>query len=457
MAARTSASVGVAVTITILGVLSLGLFVTTLIFYGNMTRAQTEQRALVADMESLVTGNERNHETVRQVIDAARAERVSAVTYLIRSWRETMQAASGDEAMTVAQLKDRLASYEDGGTALLAMVQTRDDRIGSLTRQLDEAEAARARAQQYADQVASSMADIEGDFQEQATSLAGEVGDHSQQVLGHSQRIEQTARRWQADVDQLTNTFTAERNELEDRLGELRQQNLSLQDKVNRLSGEGAADGIRPLPEEALADGQINTVNVAAREVILSIGRKDKVVLGMTFAVYDDQTSIRPVEGTDLYRPGKADVEVIRVEENYSVARILRQSAGNPIVRGDVVANAVYDPKKVYKVVVFGQFDVNRDGYATDFEREDLEGYIRSWGGIVVDDVAGDTDFIILGQKPTLPPPPGINAQRVDIETYTAIQRTIQRYDELLRIGQDTSIPILNENRLRTLIGDYAD
>ena len=35
------------------------------------------------------------------------------------------------------------------------------------------------------------------------------------------------------------------------------------------------------------------------------------------------------------------------------------------MVSGDVIANAVYDPKKSYRFVVFGAFDTDGDGVAT--------------------------------------------------------------------------------------------
>lgn len=43
MAARSGASVGTLVTITILSLLSLGLFVATIVFYGKFSRTQSEK------------------------------------------------------------------------------------------------------------------------------------------------------------------------------------------------------------------------------------------------------------------------------------------------------------------------------------------------------------------------------------------------------------------------------
>src|SRR5690606_35483335 len=153
-------------------------------------------------------------------------------------------------------------------------------------------------------------------------------------------------------------------------------------------------DRITPLNEEALVDGQINQVNAIDNEVMLSIGRTKKAILGMTFAVYDNATDIRENPETGEYPAGKAVVEIVRVEETFSRARVISSSQGNPIVRGDVIANAVYDPTKTYKFVVDGLFDTDGDGVASRFERETLEALIERWGGILVSRISGDVDFV---------------------------------------------------------------
>src|SRR5690606_30821755 len=76
----------------------------------------------------------------------------------------------------------------------------------------------------------------------------------------------------------------------------------------------------------------------------------------------------------------------------------------------DIIANAVYDPNKTYKFVIDGLFDIDGDGITNRYETQDLAALIEQWGGTVEDEVVGDIDFIVLGEKPTLPPPPGPGA-----------------------------------------------
>ncbi|MEX0876291.1 MAG: hypothetical protein WD114_02430 [Phycisphaerales bacterium] len=456
MAARTGASVGVAVTITILGALALGLFVTTMVFYGNAQSARSELDVANEGVREFVSSQEREHAAIRAIRDEATRERKTVVGYLATNKSELMQTIAGDASMTMPELRERLASIE--GTeegSLIGLIEGMQGRIDTLGEQLAIADQERREAQQYAQAEAARVADIESQFEASAGGMQDEVSSYArsnQQLLEGVQNIEN---RYSERIESDRVDFTTRVQRLESANDELVQENIVLQDQIARLLGEGGADRVTPLSEEALVDGQINQVNPIDNEVMLSIGRNDKAVLGMTFAVYDDATDIREDPITGEYPQGKAVVEIIRVDQSFSRARIISSSEGNPIVRGDVIANAVYDPTKTYKFVVDGLFDIDGDGVASRFERETLEALIERWGGILVDDIAGDTDFVVLGAKPVLPPAPGPDAPVAAIQEYVRLQQEIRRYDDLLLKAESTSMPVLNANRLRTLIGDF--
>ena len=57
---------------------------------------------------------------------------------------------------------------------------------------------------------------------------------------------------------------------------------------------------------------------------------------------------------------------MINVGDTASTCRVTSEVKGNPVVKGDVIANAIYDPNKQYKFVAFGNFDTNRDGLVTN-------------------------------------------------------------------------------------------
>jgi len=458
MAARTGASVGVAVTITILGAMSLAFFVTTMMFYGNAQSAKTEKASMEEDVKVFVSPQEREHAAIRAIRDEATRERKTVVGYLASNQSELMKTVVGDASTSMSQLRTELGALEGSEEgSLVALVGKLQSEIETLQVQLATADSERQAAQKNAEQEAARVAEIEAQFTASAGNMQSEVTtimDSNAQLSTGFGAIEG---RYVAQIEQMRADFTERERTLQNAADELIQENIVLGYQIQRLQGEGLRASVEGLPEEALVDGRINQVNPIDNEVVLSIGREQKAVLGMSFAIYDDATDIREDPETGEYPAGKAVVEIIKVEPTYSRARILSSSEGNPIVRGDVIANAVYDTTKTYKFVVDGLFDVDSDGVASRFERDTLEALIERWGGILVDNISGDTDFVVLGEKPVLPPAPGRDAPVAAIQEYVRLQQEIQRYDDLLIKAESTSMPVLNANRLRTLIGDFPN
>lgn len=458
MAARTGASVGVAVTITILGAMSLAFFVTTMIFYGNAQSARTEKLSMEEDVKVFVSPQEREHAAIRSIRDEATRERKTVVGFLAQNQNELIKTISGDANSSMSDLRSRVGMIEGSEEgSLLSLISKLEDEIDALTEKYETADAERIAAQNAAEAEAARVATIEAEFGQYASDIGDEFakakGD-SEVVMGSVGDIET---RYLSQIEELRGITADRERSLQDANEELHQENLALRDKIKRLEGEGRVSSYAGLPEEALVDAKVNQVNPLDNEIILSIGRDRKAVLGMTFAIFDDATDIREDADTGEYPEGKAVVEIIKVEPNYSRARIISSSEGNPIVRGDVAANAVYDPNKTYKFVVDGLFDVDGDGVASRFERDTLEALIERWGGVLVEEISGDTDFVVMGEKPVLPPPPGPGAPVSVIQEYVRLQQEISRYDDLLFSAQDTSMPVLNQNRLRTLIGDFPN
>ena len=185
------------------------------------------------------------------------------------------------------------------------------------------------------------------------------------------------------------------------------------------------------------------------------LGIADRLVVGLPFEIYSGLTNIKPGPNGE-YPPGKATIEVIRIDDTSSVARIIRENAGTPIIRGDAIANAVYDPRKQYSFAVFGNFDTDRDGIPTPQGRQDVRAMITQWGGKVSEDIVGNTDFLVLGTKPALPPQPKSTDPVELIQRFLMLKQESQKYDELFDAAQKAGIPVLNENRLYTLTGAHA-
>lgn len=452
MASRTSTSVAMGVSLTIFILLSVTLFVLTMVFFSSKQRAEQEIRALESRYEEVVRSTELSSDRVSAVISAATRERESAVSHLLKQNRELKQLAVGNADVDMETASERIAQTTDlAGGSMLERIRQLNQRV----RSAEQAAAEARNAAQRAEEDARNAIELIQAGQQRVDEVVAEAGGRLNTYQGNVERYRSNIDTFVAEVERERD---AERSAFQDRLAEKDDRIAELQEELliarERGRGAGADDAaLRPTDEYALVDGEIAYIDAVDGTVIISIGRQDKVTIGLTFSVYSDAAALRSVSGTGIYPRGKAVIEVIRVDETSSRCRILSESRGNPVVAGDIIVNPLFDPNKTYKFVVYGEFDTNRDGQTSTPEANRLKALIREWGGETVDEVQGDLDFLVLGARPTLPPPPGGDAPRSVIDEYVRLSSLVDRYDELLARASAASIPVLNENRLYTLIG----
>lgn len=454
MAGRTSAGVGVGVAITILGVACLALFILTIVFLSQKQAAERGLATANTDLTEFVTPDERQRDDVRIVLDQAKKGRQSVVGYLQNSLQETMGRVTGSKRDSFEQLGTRLAGVQGADTApLIQVIRERETQIANLEKQLAQAEDARTTALADLQNEVDRVSNLEESQRNTITELSAQIEGYKQELDSYRGGIEG----WRADMDVAIGKVTGEADDERARLGDqirrIQEENLVLQNQVQRLRDEKNKDILKGADEFALVDGEVVSVTPGDNLAFISRGRRDKIILGMLFTVYSNSTAIRPDERTGEYPRGKATLEVIRFDETSSACRILQEARGNPVVRGDVIANALYDPNKVYKFLVYGNFDINGDGRSTPQGKTDIEAIIKSWNGDVVANMTGDVDFLVLGSRPTLPPEPGVGAPIEIVREYIRQQQIVEEYDRLFKQAEATSVPVLNENRLYTLTG----
>ncbi len=456
MASRTSAGTATVVTITIIGILMIGFLITSVVFYSKMTNAEGKVLNLTDTYKDFIRPSEREADNVRVALQEARAERKSLVDYLMTTNRGLMELASGNPDLTLDQLRTRVTelsgvegeSMTQTITRLSTLVSTRESELASMRERFD-------RLQADVDAEMQRIATIESGIKKTADEADSRVRDYSRGVDELRTRVEGFETRIQRQVESDRSRYEQEIRDKENRIAELNQQILVLRDQVRRLRGESVHNSVTPMDEFALVDGEVAAVEPAGDVVVITLGRRDKLVIGMTFSVYGSASEIRSIDGGRQDRPGKAVIEVISIDDSSARCRVVRSSRGNPVIAGDVIANPLYDPHKTYNFVVFGDFDVNRDGVATPYERDALVAVIERWGGKVIDDITGDLDFVVLGRRPANPLQPAPNAPRSVYDEYLRLKKQVDRYHQLFEEAQASSIPVLNENRLRTLIGEF--
>jgi hypothetical protein len=222
------------------------------------------------------------------------------------------------------------------------------------------------------------------------------------------------------------------------------------------------ASGRSGNPTVGEADGTVARVNQGTGEAYIMLGKKDRIVPGMTFTAYDPRTGVR--FGTDEAALGNGSLEVIEVGETTSLCRITRTTPNRAIQANDLISNVVYhnDKNRLFRFVVRGNFDLDGDGAATAAERDRIIRLIVSWGGKVDDSVTSQTDYVVTGEKPqsvasvvladdgeakSVEPEPGsVAAERI---------KEIESYDDVILQARRLSIPVLNANRFLAMVGYY--
>ncbi|CAG1002320.1 hypothetical protein PHYC_02985 [Phycisphaerales bacterium] len=454
MAGRTSASFGVGAAITILSLTTLGFFVAFAVFYGKHSGALQKLQQSQNEQSDVVKADERNRDDVRNLIEEAkRAGGKSLVGYMVESQEAVMFSVTGSRRDRPSDLMNKLKGVQGAeGTNLLALIASKDAQLESARAQLAQADEARKAAIANQQAEVDRVAGIEASHKATVEALSGQVGQYRQEVENYRQGADDYKKKVDEDKDRIITAAAETEDRLQKQLQKLTEDKLILENQLAQLRGQRNQGVIRASDEHALVDGDIVAIDGGSRQAYISIGRKNNVVLGMTFSVYSSAAALKPdAEGN--YPRGKATLEVITVGEETSTCRITSEVRGNPVVKGDVVANAVYDPNKTYKFVVFGSFDANRDGIATDMERADIRAMIESWGGVLVDELAGDADFLVLGDRPVMPVRPASDAPLEVVLEFQRRSQEVQRYEQLQRQALTTSVPILTENRLYTLIG----
>jgi hypothetical protein len=454
MAGRTGIGIGLGSFITILSITWVGLFVTTVAFMAQRSAALKKYKDLQDNNDRYITEAEVASDEVKQMQSAAARDQKSLVRFLLDDQREAMRLATGNEKNNIEGLKKSLEGIPGGRNSnLMQVLRDRELALSTATKNAQDAAKARDQALQDRQSEVERVAQIEKIYNDTMAATRAEVGTYKTEVDTLSTETESYKKDMEVRIEKIRADAQDELAERNARISDLEKEVLLGRSTIQRLQAElkGRTPGIRD--EYALRDATIIGIDSAENNVYLDIGSKQKVREGLTFEVFSEVNAIRPDPNTGEYPGAKASLEVIKVDRDSSVARITREKRGNPVVKGDVVANAVFDPNKQYTMLVYGKFDANRDGVATQQEAASIRVLIEEWGGKVVDELQGNVDFLVLGQKPTIPPPPPEGSPGALIQEYIRVKRIADQYDQLLQQAQSTSLPILNENRLYTLIG----
>jgi hypothetical protein len=258
-----------------------------------------------------------------------------------------------------------------------------------------------------------------------------------EQVQTFKDRLAKTKQSLGETIKQLETT----KKELADTTEELK---LALEEREKTL----------PKPDREVAafnpDAKVTTVDLEMDLIYLDIGSDDHVYSGLTFTIFD-KNNPRPKDGK-----GKAEIEVFRVGNQVSAARIITSNTRNPIKEDDLAVNLIWNSETSNKFVVIGDFDFNGDEMIDKDGTEKIQQLIERWGGKVTSSVSIGTDFIVFGSAPKLFNKPTLDQIERDPTLESRYNEAIERnrkYQEVFKQAEKLDVPTFNRSRFFNLIG----
>ncbi|MBL9120069.1 MAG: hypothetical protein JNL80_09170 [Phycisphaerae bacterium] len=453
MAIRSGGGTGVLVALVVFVIMWVCLLVMTIVFWAGKSNEMNAKNEAETKLNAFVNAAQQQDETLKATKAAAETERKTVYGVLMDQRTAVAQLLGGNPTGDAKALQAELG-LKDGETA--------KGLISDLRRQLkakdDEAKSLSTRVAELTKQSSELNDSIDGEkknAQKLADSIREQFAGYDKAGDDLVKQVEQTVADMQKVIDELKGGHQGRIDELQAQMDSLRADTAVIQSRNDVLVKKLEAIELKPANPAELVDGRVIAIEGSGDQVFVNIGQKDRVIPGMTFEVFDDANAIA---ASDKGGRGKASLQVLRVAESTSTCKIIRQSTGRPVVKDDVIANAVFNPDYRFKFLVHGKFDVDGDGKPSDSEAEYLRSKIKDWGGEIVpgDMLVGDLDFLVLGVQPPMPSPLPDNPAEAQMQAAIEARAAREGYDNLLRDAIEARIPVLNWNRFQILTGTSA-
>ena len=430
----------------------------------SLTDSQAKYAAVVDDAQltgGLVNGlstvkstggNAYNNMTLLEVANTQAlqlAKRVSGSATPADAIRKSSDALKTAGALQPPPATDNLTSALD---AVVGRVKSLDDQVQLLENQKKSLSA-------KADQDAATATTLLTAKDQEIASVRKDLDAMAQKVgTDRSSKDEQIAK-IQEQMQTLNQVAENAQAKAQTQIASLSSQIKSLQQE--KIALQGKLGGLR-LPVDQVTrqiDGRI--IRTGSNDTVyIDLGSGDQVSPGMSFEVFDQFEGVPKINGTSVSDnanvSGKGSIEITRVQAGSSECRVVRTSPGATVSAGDLIVNVVYDKNTKYQFRVFGEFDLDRNGSSTAGDADVIKRLITQWGGTVVDRLDVNTDFLVIGQTPTVPNFTEEELELpINVEAKQRAEQALSDFDSVVQRAIDLRIPILNQNRFLYFTGYY--
>ena len=177
--------------------------------------------------------------------------------------------------------------------------------------------------------------------------------------------------------------------------------------KNPKLERKPLVEGIGGEP----ADGKILTVDADGKNLMVDMGRRDWVEVGMIFTVYE-----KSEEG----RREKGQIQIRQVYDEIARAKVLKQDELDPILPGMVVVNPAFKRGKKIEFVLVGRFS-----------EPGIEQLLSRYPCKISKTVSYTTDYVVIGEGIRQEGEPAPEDSE-EVLTAKEMKKTIMKESELL-------------------------
>jgi hypothetical protein len=259
-------------------------------------------------------------------------------------------------------------------------------------------------------------------MQDQIATVKTEVDKNSKELADKVESLEKLNAEFvaQATTDKRTiDDFKEKRRETESAdtlLNTLRVRNLIPPELENAQASQFESP-----------DGKVVYVNQRQRLAWINLGAADGLTRQMTFSVLDGRTV--GISGGTV----KARIEVVRVKDDHSAeCRILDDSAGDPIIPGDIITTPTWSPGQFVHFAMAGIMDLHPEDHVKRDDYNLVRDLIKLNRGVIDAELRPDgkrvgnlnvnTRYLVLGE------PPDETSTKTALEEFTALKGEADRF-----------------------------
>lgn len=390
-------------------ILTIGLGVTTYLFYSQWDGAEQEVTARTKerdDNQAALTKMQTEANEIKRIAGYADADSIEKIQVDFAALRDPLLNGRAPESFSLLTLfKESQTKIADEVQRYAALEAENND----LKKTNEQREA--AKQAQITEAVTARDAAIK------------EARDATEKFNATQAEATKTATDLQAQLD-------AARKEMETVKADAAKKVSDIEEQMKRLGGivDQRTTELENVKNESfdIPHGKITLVNQRNRTVWINLGEDDKLRRQVVFSVYPiDENAV----GNDLKSKGTVEVTQI-LGPHLAEARIRDDDFADPFIPGDKVYTALWAPGEKIHVALAGLMDMNDDN-SSDLE---LLRKVITAGGAVIDaevdekgNVTGaltpQTGFLILGKEP-----PQRDSNEAAMAPYTKMRRDAISY-----------------------------